>query len=80
MLPSNDNDRFSSILFVLAMLFSIASVTPAAAASSTLPITPELFISAHDDSKVIKVDTSTNTVTDPFVPAGSGGLSRALSA
>jgi WD40 repeat protein len=41
-------------------------------------LTPELFVSCHDDSKVVKIDTSTATVTDPFIPTGTGGLSIAI--
>ncbi len=63
-------------LFVFLSLAGLAVLQSAVPAHAQL--TSELFIACHDQSKVIKVDTSTSMVTDPFIPAGSGGLSRAI--
>ncbi len=40
-------------------------------------VTAELFIACHDASKVARLDVASETLTDPFVAPGAGGLNIA---
>jgi hypothetical protein len=65
---------------VLSISVVTVCVTLLAAGPVRAQVGPELFVSCHHDSKVVRIDTSAvlAAVTNPFVPPGSGGLSQAI--
>jgi hypothetical protein len=62
---------------VLALAASLVIGITCVPRTTLAQVTSELFIACHDASKVTRLDVLSNTLTDPFVAPGSGGLNIA---